>query len=417
MLVRLPQTLYVSEHFNSVALGRFAFSQWAIATTNVVAPGAAAIALQAQNDLNKIIWMMAFKTRTPINVFGRGGNPLSASNTLRGGDTATGIVGLMTYTWAGNAASGNAYRVRPVNALGGSVNFEPTNPRPTAPPTVGGSLKVVGMNLLNFFNTFGTTSCTNGVAGAATDCRGADDAGEFARQWPKTVAAILAMNPDVLGVNELENDGYGLTSALQFLVDQLNAATAPGTYAFIDVDTATGQVDAMGSDAIKVALLYKPAMVTPVGETAALNTVAFVNGGDSAPRNRASLAQAFEENSSGEVFIVNVNHLKSKGSACDAADAGDGQGNCSTVRVNAVNELMAWFATNPTTTGDPDILMIGDYNSYAMEDPITTLIDGGFINLVSTILGPDAYSYVFDGQWGYPIRHSSASMVAQVAGW
>ena len=33
--------------------------------------------------------------------FGRGGDPLTAANTLRGGDTATGIVGVMTYTWAG----------------------------------------------------------------------------------------------------------------------------------------------------------------------------------------------------------------------------------------------------------------------------------------------------------------------------
>ena len=27
------------------------------------------------------------------------------------------------------------------------------------------------------------------------------------RQWPKTVAAIIAMNPDVLGIAEMENDG------------------------------------------------------------------------------------------------------------------------------------------------------------------------------------------------------------------
>ncbi len=66
------------------------------------------------------------------------------------------------------------------------------------------------------------------------------------------MAAILAMNPDVIGVNEIENDGYGPTSALQFLVDQLNAATAPGTYAFIDVDANTGQINAMGTDAIQV---------------------------------------------------------------------------------------------------------------------------------------------------------------------
>ena len=31
-------------------------------------------------------------------------------------------------------------------------------------------------------------------------------------------------------------------------------------------------------------MLYKPAVVTPVGQTAVLNAVAFVNGGDSCPR-------------------------------------------------------------------------------------------------------------------------------------
>ena len=51
----------------------------------------------------------------------------------------------------------------------------------------------------------------------------------------------------------------------------------------------------------------------------------------------------------------------------------DGQGNCNQVRVNAVTELMNWFATDPTGTGDPDILMLGDYNSYAKEDPITAI--------------------------------------------
>ena len=111
--------------------------------------------MQAQNDLSKIILDDASQAQNPDPIlFARGGQPLSASNTLRGGDTATGIVGVMTYTWAGNSASGNAYRIRPINALDGYVNFEPTNPRPTSAPAVGGTLKVVGMNLLNFFNTF-----------------------------------------------------------------------------------------------------------------------------------------------------------------------------------------------------------------------------------------------------------------------
>jgi len=380
--------------------------------------------VQYMNDLNRIIIDDHLNSQNPDPIlFGREGLPLSASNTLRGGDTATGIVGVMTYTWAGNSASGNAYRVRPINALGGSgPDFQPANPRPLAPDLVGGSLRVAGLNLLNYFNTFDglpdvVDNCTLGVGGLPADCRGADTLDEFNRQWPKTVAAILGMDPDVLGVIEIENDGYGPDSAIQDLVDRLNAATAPGTFAFIDVDAATGQVNALGTDAIKVGLIYKPAIVTPLGTTAVLNTEAFVNGGDTVPRNRPSLAQAFQQNSNQAVFIVDINHLKSKGSACDVLDVGDGQGNCNVVRYNAVIELMNWLSTDPTGTGDPDVLILGDLNSYALEDPIRTLVDGGYTNLIEAFSGSDAYSYVFDGQWGY-LDHAigSASLTSQVTG-
>lgn len=419
MLVRFPQTLYVTEHFQLGRFGEVVLSSGARLQqpTNVVAPGAPAIALQAANNLNRIVVDDSFTNQNPDPIiFGRGGLPLSASNTLRGGDTTTGIVGVMAFAFS-------AYRVFPTNSLGGGLpNFVAANPRPAGPPAVGGTLKVTGMNLLNFFNTFDglpdtVDNCTGGVGGAPMDCRGADTLTEFDRQWPKTVAAILALNADVTGVNEIENDGYGPSSAIQFLVDKLNDATAPGTYAFIDVDAATSQVNAMGTDAIKVGLIYKPASVTPVGQTAALNTVAFVNGGDSGPRSRPAVAQAFEQNANGERFIVSVNHLKSKGSACDAPDALDGQGNCNLVRVNAATELMAWLASDPTGTGDPDILLVGDYNSYAMEDPITVIKNAGFVNLIESFVGADAYSFVFDGQWGY-LDHAlgSPSIVPQITG-
>jgi uncharacterized protein len=425
MLVRLPQTLYVSEHFQ---LGRF--GQVVLAAggrlkqpTNVVAPGALALALQAQNNLHKIILDDASQAQNPDPIlFGRGGQPLSASNTLRGGDSATGIVGVLSYTWAGNSASGNAYRVRPIGSLGGFVNFEASNPRPVSVPARTGGVRVAGMNLLNFFNTFDglpdtVDNCTNGAGGAPADCRGADTQAEFDRQWPKTVAAILGTGADIVGVIEIENDGYGPESALQFLVDRLNAATAPGTYALVDVDARTGQVNALGLDAIKVGLIYKPGVVTLVGQTAALNSAEFVNGGDSAPRNRAALAQAFEANATGGRFVVSVNHLKSKGSACDAPDAGDGQGNCNIVRTNAANLLAAWLAGDPTGSGDPDVLILGDLNAYAMEDPITAIKNAGYTNLIHAFGGDDAYSYVFDGQWGY-LDHalSNSSLSPQVTG-
>jgi len=65
----------------------------------VVEPGAPALALQAENNLRRIIVDDADNLQNvdPI-VFGRGGLPLSASNTLRGGDTIANLTGVMTYT-------------------------------------------------------------------------------------------------------------------------------------------------------------------------------------------------------------------------------------------------------------------------------------------------------------------------------
>jgi predicted extracellular nuclease len=408
MLVRLPQTLYVTEHFQLGRFGQVTLSSGARLSqpTNIAAPGAAALAVQAANDRNRIILDDAQNSQNPDPiVFGRGGAPLSAANTLRGGDSAAGIVGVLTYTWAGNAASGNAWRVRPIGALGGGVPaFQPANPRPAAAPDVGGTLRVASVNLLNYFNTFGASACANGVGGAATECRGANSQAEFDRQWPKSVAVIVGSGADIIGVNELENDGYGSASALQDLVGRLNSATAPGTYAFIDADARTGQTNALGTD---------------VGTTAALNSGAFglftVMGGSPIQRNRPALAQAFQD-VGGERFTVVVTHLKSKGSSCadnlspvgPDPDAGDGQGNCNLTRTRAAQELAAWLAADPTASGDPDVLIVGDLNAYAKEDPVSALVAAGYIDMVARRSGPGGYSYAFDGQWG-ALDHALAS--------
>ena len=417
MLVRVPQTLYVTEHYLLGQYGQILLSGSGKLNqpTSVALPGAPAAAVQAANLLNQIVVDDGSNIQDPDPIlFGRGGNPLSASNTLRGGDTAANMTGVFSYAF-------NEYRIYPINAMGGGVpNFVATNARPATAPVVEGTVKVVGMNLLNYFNTFDgipdtVDNCANGVGGTAADCRGADDATEFTRQSDKIVNAILALDADVVGIVEIENDGYDSASAIQDLVNKINAATAPGTYAFINPDTTLG-ANSLGLDAIKVGLLYQPAKVAPVGTTAVLNTVAFINGGDSAARNRASLLQAFQS-TSGEKFLVNVNHLKSKGSACDVADAGDGQGNCNLVRLAAVNELLTWFATDPTGTGDPDLLIVGDLNSYAKEDPIAAFETAGYTNLAAQFEGASAYSYVFDGQWGYlDYGLASPSLLAQTAG-
>jgi len=419
MLVRLPQVLTVTEHYQLGRFGQVTLSSGGRLPqpTQVALPGAAALAQQAANDLNRLLVDDALNAQNPDPIaFGRGGAPLSAANTLRAGDTVTGLVGVLTYGWAGNEASGNAYRLRPIGALGGGPpDFAPTNPRPHVAPDVGGSLRVGVLNVLNYFDD--PYRCRGGVAGRPLDCRGADSRQEFARQWPKTVAAILGMDVDVLALLEIQNDGYGDDSALADLVGRLNAATAPGTWAFVDADAGTGVVDALGDDAIKVALLYRPDRVAPVGTTAALATPAFVTGGDRAPRNRPALAQAFARASDGATFVAVAVHLKSKGSVCDVGDAGDGQGECAVVRTVAAGLLAEWLAGDPTGTGDPDVLVLGDLNAYAREDPVRALEAAGFVDLQRRHQGPAATTYVFDGQWG-TLDHAlaSPSLAAQAMG-
>jgi predicted extracellular nuclease len=427
MLVVLPQQLAVTETYLLGRFGQVTMSAEAPYTpeslggrlpqpTNLVEPGPASQAVQAENDRHRILFDDATNRQNPDPiVFSRDETELTADNTLRGGDTATGTVGVLTYTWGGDRASGNAYRVRPIGALDGNLDFVPANPRTEQPEDVGGSLTAASFNVLNYFNTF--TGCRGGVAGESMDCRGADNAFELERQADKIVAALAGLDADVVGLVEIENDGYGADSAIADLVRRLNDVVGAGTYRYLDVDERSAQVDALGDDAIKVGLIYKHGEVVPNGETAVLNTESFVNGGTDSPKNRPALAQAFRDRDTGGRFTMVVNHLKSKGSGCGAGNDDPQQGSCNATRVRAAQELADWLATYPTGIKEPDILLMGDLNSYAKEDPIDTLLEAGFTNLVQEFEGDGAYSYVFDGQWGY-LDHAlaSPSMVDQVIG-
>ena len=409
MLVRFHQTLFVSEHFQLGRFGQIVMSSGGRLPqpTSITLPGPLAVAQETANDLNQIIVDDEQNGQNPDPIeFGRGGNTLTASNTLRGGDTATNIIGVMTYGWAGNSASGNAYRLRPVNALGGGVpNFQPSNPRPAGPPAVGGTLKAVGMNVLNYFLTLDAGGNVCGPVGHTQACRGANTAEERSRQQAKLNQALIKLNADIVGMSELENtDGV---DPLLDIVNRLNGSLGPGTYSYVSTGT-------IGTDDIRVGIIYKPARVTPVGTPLVdLNPV----------HNRPPVAQLFSDSATGERFTAIVNHFRSKGCSTNPAnpldnDQNDGQGCFNATRVNQSKALLSWMNTTVLpAVGDPDVLLIGDFNSYAKEDPIRTIEEAGFINLVSRFSGPNAYSYVFSAEWGY-IDHAlvSRSMLPQVTG-
>ena len=324
---------------------------------------------------------------------------LSSTNRFRGGDSISGLGGVMHWAF-------DAWRIQPVLERF-DYTFTADNPRPAAPADVGGRLKVAGFNVLNYFTTIddGTPRCG---PGGGVGCRGADSAAELGRQLDKIVAAMVAIDAHVFGVVELENNA---SASLAGLVAGLNAAAGLGTYAYID----TG---ALGSDVIKVGLIYRPAWVTPAGPHAIIDSSVDATFSDT--KNRPALIQTFEEVTTGERFTVAVNHLKSKGSSCEELgdpDLRDGQGNCNGIRTAAAAALARYLATDPTASEDPDVLIIGDLNAYAREDPIRALEAAGYTDLIRRFVGTDAYGYLFDGQLGYlDYAMGSPSMLRQVTG-
>jgi predicted extracellular nuclease len=418
MLVTFPQALVISDYsdfdrYNEIVLT----SVRQIQPTAVYEPGSPeALAMAQSHLLSRIMLDDGRSTQNSDPAIHPNGLPFDLTNLFRGGDTVANVTGVVDYSYG-------IYRVQPTEG----ADYVAANPRTATPEDTGGSLNVASFNVLNYFITTDTGVPICGP-GADQECRGADTAEEFTRQRAKIVAALAAMNADVVGLIEIENHPGDMPTA--DLVAGLNDMLGAGTYAYI----ATG---ATGIDAIRQALIFKPASVTPVGAHAILVDQAFTNplgylteGGALDEMSRPALAQTFRDIATGGSFTVVVNHLKSRGSPCDTLlprdevqDDDPVQGNCSLTRTLGAQALVDWLVTDPTGSGDPDVLVIGDLNAYAREAPVDVLLASGYTDAVAHYLGDGAYTYVYDGQVGSldhglaGVNHSLADQITGVTVW
>ena len=224
-------------------------------------------------------------------------------------------------------------------------------------------------------------------------------------------ARCTAIDADIVGLMEIENDGGAEQRARRArrCAQRGDVRRAPTRI----IDTGV-----IGTDEIKVALIYKPAAVTPVGACDILTTA------DRPAVHRheqpaVACADVPADLASGQMLTVVVNHLKSKGSDCDGHRRPRHRRRRRATATGPARRppqaLVDWLATDPTGSGDPDFLIIGDMNSYTFETPITTFEADGFTNLVRQFHGLDAYSYVFNGESGY-LDHALATASLAVAG-
>lgn len=410
MLVEIATPLTVSQNYFQGRYGQVTLAAEGrlIKPTNLYPAGSVdAQNLAGDNARRRIILDDGTSLQNP--------NPtpyIGDDDTLRAGDTLPGLVGVIDYGLATSSNTGLAdYRIHPV----GAVNFIRANPRTATPPAVGGNVRVASFNVLNYFTTFidGTTAdgqsgqgCSLGGAVSASNCRGANNVLEFTRQRDKIVAAMTAINADAVGLVEIENNGE---TAVANLVAALNAAMGADTYASVGMPAG-----GTGTDAIRMAMIYKPAKLTRVG--GAQSDTASIH-------NRPPLAQTFAA-TNGEKFALIVNHFKSKGSCPSGsgadADQGDGQGCWNDLRVQQAQALQG-FAATVGAGSDSRVLIMGDLNAYGREEPVIELLNNGYADQVSRFNGDAGYSYIFDGEAGY-LDHALAtpnlaSLISGTAVW
>jgi predicted extracellular nuclease len=384
MLVTFPQDLSISEYYNFDRYGEIVLTAGRqFQPTALYEPGSPEAAQLAQENLLGRITLDDGRTsENPDPALHPNGMEFTLDNRFRGGDLVTDLTGALDYGFG-------LWRVQPTQGAG----YTPDNLRTLEPESTGGSLKVAAFNVLNYFTTLGS--------------RGADNAEEFTRQRDKIFAALAAIDADVVGLIEIENNG----TAVADLVDGLNALVGAGTYAYVDTGV-------LGTDEIIQAFIYKPATVSLVGAHAVLDDPAFTDPlGYGEQKSRPALAQTFMDSTTGGVFTAVINHFKSKGTPCGPGDDDPETGSCNLTRTLGAQALLDWLAGDPTVSGDQDFLILGDLNAYDKEDPIDVLLAGGYTDLVSAFQGEHAYSYVFDGQLGYlDYAVGSPDLMDEIAG-
>ena len=283
----------------------------------------------------------------------------SYANAIRIGDSVS-AAGPLNYSFG-------TYRINPSDVI------EVTSSREANPVVTEGNLSIATFNVLNYFN--GEVDANGDVTFDYDENRGADDEVAFELQQGRIVEAIVNLNADVVGLMEIENDGFGEDSAIQSLVTAINAELGETEqYSFI----ATSDGSEIGTDAITVGLLYKATVVTPENDAMVVAMPEQQIDEDSLARMRPSLLQSFVHTESSKSFLVAVNHFKSKGSQCaeDVAEAPSEittiQGSCNALRVSAAITL--GNALSDESLPERKVIL-GDLNAYSAEDPVAVLTD------------------------------------------
>jgi predicted extracellular nuclease len=239
-----------------------------------------------------------------------------------------------------------------------------------------GELRVVGANIENYFADLG------GYAHRRTT------PAQQQMHTVKLVKGLRAMNADIFAFCEMQVGD----KAPQMLLDALNRHGKKYAFVAMPMDN----IDRIGCCFVYDTERVKPCQ-TPVSAYH-----------DTASHYYARmLAQGFEQTATSRRFVISVNHLKSKRPGREQYDT-------NAKRMENTDSLLAMLPQAVTLYGDSDILLLGDYNCYTMEQPVRRIVQAGYADLLPHGTDGD-YSYNYKGEAGYLDRcFANPSMAAQV---
>lgn len=361
------EELTVSGHYNYPRYGFFDVSSGRLWTpTQIVMPGKDAKRQQQENERNRLQVddnsQVVEPSPLPFSSLQHG-----EQNSLRSGSKIDSFSGIISQF-------NDGYRIQPTEEL----TLKTASKQLQLAEKNGDAIRIASFNVLNFFNG-------NGAGKGFPTPRGADTPEQMERQLQKIVAALTTMNADVIGLMELENDGFTERSAITQLVNALENASGK------DYEIAEPRAEKIGTDQITVGIIYQPQRVKPSSHAI------FTRQGPFSWGSRPPLAQSFIHEKTGTEFSVIVNHFKSKGSCPEDSESPDsnqydGQACWNNLRLKSSEQLTQWIEDE--TLVNP--VLLGDFNAYYQEDPIRYFTENGFYN------PSDAtdYSYVYDSQAG-----------------
>jgi len=217
--------------------------------------------------------------------------------------------------------------------------------------------------------------------------------GQHALQCYKVASALTKINADLYAVCELEQGD----AAPDELVKAMNELAHRDRYAFVVTDTVE-------QDTISVGFIYNKDKLQPYGPLLFAYDQNDSVWGIYAHR---FMLQGWQDVASGAQFVVSLNHPRSRRG--DPAEA-------NMKRMHNTQSVLRLLdkAMQDSIYTDPDILLLGDYNGYAQEQPLQELVRAGYMDMVMA-LDSQNYSYSYRGECGYLDRcYASSTMADQI---